>query len=122
MTDTATAKRSLRDTILAASDIRLREIELPEWAPDGGVFIRKLSHEQGMRVIADVSGDDPDVNAVTLTLLIMGLCDSDGTPLFGEEDRTLLGQKSNAVIKRVFTEIQNFNGIGADAEEDIAGN
>lgn len=115
------AKASLAERILSANDIELRPVKVPEWG-DEVVHIRKLSHAQGLEVIRSITADDADVNEVMLTMLIFALCDSAGTPLFTEEHRSRLGDKSNHVIKRLFNEAQEFNGISTDAEEEIEGN
>lgn len=111
---------TLAEQIIGANDIELKEIEVPEWGVT--VWIRKLSHAQGLDVLASISGDDADVNNVMLTMLLFALCDEAGTRLFSEEQREGLGSKSNHVIKRLFTEAQEFNALGTDAEEEIAGN
>jgi hypothetical protein len=118
---TKVAQPSIAEQILAASDIELRAHEVPEW---GGitVYIRKLSHAQGLQIIKFITADDADVNEVMLTMLIFALCDETGAPLFTEDHRDRLGEKSNHVIKRLFNEAQNFNAIGTDAEDALSGN
>lgn len=114
-----------RDAILAADDLKLEEVEVPEWG--GCVYVRTLpgaERDEFDQAIYDArgKGDAVDVRGVKVRLLVAALCDADGLPVFGPEDAEALNAKSSRVLDRLFDVAQTLNGLTADDVEELAKN
>ena len=118
---------SLRDSILGATDRKLKPVDVPEWGAT--VYLRELSAAQvaafKAKSIAAVDLKTNEIkDAATLTELevsvcLWGICDEDGRRVFTDNDVKLLGEKSPIVISRLADEIIKMSGVGrtvADAK------
>lgn len=105
----------LRSRILAANDIKIEKIAIPEW---GGDYCVKI-----------ISGTDRDafeesyaeqkMKAFRVRFLVLCLCDEKGTRLFKDEDAGELGKKSSVVINRVFESAWKINAFTPEAVEAL---
>lgn len=122
-----------REQIINASDIKTREVDVPEWG--GSVFIRQLSRSEQdeylkrqygeTRLKQDSKAKQQEISAVNIYghdafLCAMAICDEEGKPLFKREDIEALKKKNGAVIGRLATEIVRFSMMAGDvtAEEE----
>jgi hypothetical protein len=72
----------LRHSILAASDFKIRAVEVPEWSLT--VHVRTMSILETLAF--EMAREATDPNKVVALLLTFVLCDADGVPAFGQGD------------------------------------
>lgn len=102
-----------KEDILGADDKRVEVVPVPEWG--GSVRIRTLS----AAAAESLSGRDNVSNA---EIVALGLCNEEGGTLFSKEDVKVLAQRNGAVIGMLARRIVVFNGLSAEAVEDLKGN
>lgn len=119
--------RLTRDAILGAADITYEEVACPEWG--GTVRVRALSGAQRAQwqqatLVTGANGRTPSVNfqQTTVRLVLLGVVDDDGRPLFTNADLTALLQKNSAPLERIGDVVMRLSGIGDDEREAISGN
>ena len=112
-----------RKQIEAATDTQSVHIVVPEWG--GEVILRppsSLALEDYDRslVRSQWNGEKMEVienrGNAKARLVVKCLVDEDGKRLFGDEDAEALGNKSAAVVNRLFIEIQKLCGRGPAGE------
>ena len=116
-----------REQILGKVDIAIKEIEVPEWG--GSVHIRQLTRgEQDTylkrqtgesRLKQDAGATQQEISGVTIYghdayLCACGICDSEGSALFKQEDIKALDKKNGAVIGRIAVAIVEFSEMKKD--------
>jgi hypothetical protein len=106
--------------ILAADDKKMVEVNVPEWG--GTVNVRVMSGTERDRFEAEFVGDKKSVDMVRAKLVAKCLCDEDGTRLFTEQEIPELGEKSAAVLDRLFSTCMKLNRFTKDDVEEMAGN
>jgi hypothetical protein len=117
---------ALRDAILASEDLPRERVETPEWGPDvPAVWVRGLTaaerddYEQGLME----RGQDgrprsvSHVRNIRASLVARTVVDEHGERVFTERDVAALGEKSGAVIDRLWTKARDLSGMRS-AEED----
>lgn len=107
--------KDLRSRILAANDIKIEKISIPEW---GGDYYVKI-----------ISGTDRDafeegyaeqkMKAFRVRFLVLALCDENGERIFEDKDVVELGKKSSVVINRVFEDAWKINAFTPEAVETL---
>lgn len=111
-----------REQILAAEDIKLEKVEVPEWG--GEVYLRPMTgadldayeDEMAKRSKGDGKFDLAGFRAWYLSLVLV---DTEGVRMFAQEgDVAALGKKSGKVVNRLFAEAQRVNGLTAEAVTD----
>jgi len=112
--------------ILAAKDKKQVEVTVPEWLDDAGqpgvVCLRVLTGTERDRFEAEFVGGNKSVDMVRAKLVAKCLCDSEGNRLFTEQEIPALGEKSAAVLDRLFTQCMKLNRFTKDDVEELAGN
>jgi Phage tail assembly chaperone len=111
-----------KDSILAAADLPTEKVPCPEWG--GDVYVRTMAgHERDHfeQSVADGKSKS-NLNNVRARLAVKTVCDDKGNRLFTDDDAEALGKKSGKVLDRIFDAAQRLNGIGKEAENDIAKN
>jgi len=109
----------LAEQIDAANDNKLVAVEVEEWGVT--VYLRVESAytveqiSERLQKIASGSRRDSSWRAWVLHHF---LCDADGTLLYPGDGYKRLGQKSFAVIRRLYEIAERINGLKADDEED----
>ena len=111
-------KRLDRDAILGADDLRIEEVDVPEWG--GVVALRELRGSE--RDSFEEGSMDKDRNVsmknVRARLIALSAVDDDGKRLFSEKDAIQLGSKSANALNRLFEKACRLSGItDADVEE-----
>jgi hypothetical protein len=102
-----------KESILAANDLPLECIAVPEWG--GDVMVRTMTGADRDAFEASLIGKEGRMENVRARLVSLTLCDAAGTRLFNDAEVTALGNKSARALDRVFTVAQRVNGIGTDA-------
>lgn len=102
-----------RESILAAKDLSLVEVETPEWV--GSVWVRGLTaHER-----TELEKSRSDVGDQRLALVVLCSCDQEGKRLFTLEDVEALGEKNWEPVQRIFEKALELNGMGRQAVEKL---
>jgi hypothetical protein len=115
-----------RDEILKADDLKVVDVDVPEWG--GVVRVRALSgverDQYEVSIIeraADGSYVDNFVNR-RAKLAALSIIDENGARMFSADDVVALGNKSTSALSTVLAAINELSGIGNDADEDAEGN
>lgn len=116
------------ELILAAQDIVVKPVDVPEWG--GRVYVRGLSgtakerYLDSLRVI-EGRGRKQNIKVNLIEagakLLVETLCDKQGTLLFTRFQIDALGKKSSKALQRCIDAASELNGLADDSEDD-AGN
>jgi hypothetical protein len=114
---------SIKERIVGAADCKTQAVAVPEWGIETGLFIRELS-------AADMDRFDlfmlshrkdgtiqPTAKNVRALLVQMSLCDDTGKLVFGPTEVDSLGNKSGAVIDRLYHAVRAFNSMDEEATE-----
>jgi len=105
------------DQILAADDMGLKEVAVPEWG--GSVFIRVMTvGERDEYERMWIGQRDKGIANFRTQYLARVLCDDTGKLLFTRDKVDALAAKSGAVCGRLFDEAMNHNKMTeADVQE-----
>lgn len=110
-----------RDQILAAQDIAIEEVAVPEWG--GAVRVRGLTGEERDAYEATMlrmRGTNAQLNLANARakLVQRSVVGEDGALLFSEADIAALSKKSASALERIFDVAQRLSGLRqADIEE-----
>ncbi|VVE28185.1 hypothetical protein PPN31114_03512 [Pandoraea pneumonica] len=110
-----------REQILAADDLAVESVPVPEWG--GDVRVRMMSGEQRDQLTAMMvaaSDASQNVTAVRFGQMVVSLClvDDDGALLFGADRLDELRKKQPHVIERLALHAIRINGLGPGAVEE----
>lgn len=105
-----------KSLILAADDVKLEKISVPEWG--GDVYLKVLSGTE--RDQFEESYSEQKLKNFRVRFLLMTLCDENAARLFGDGDAALLGKKSAIVIGRLFEKGWALNAF-READVDALG-
>lgn len=116
---------SLRDQILAADDVTVEEVKVPEWGM--AVRVRGITAADRDRLEAatvEQRGKDTKLNLqnIRARLVAYSVVDEQGARVFSEEDIALLGQKSATAVNRVFEVASRLSGLGQQDLDQLTGN
>lgn len=113
------ADQLTRSAILAAQDLPLKEVQVPEWG--GAVYVRMMTAGERDAFEASQGQGNPhrDLRA---RLAVATVCDSCGSALFTAEDVPALTAKSGRALDRIFAAAAKHNGITAADVEDLRKN
>jgi hypothetical protein len=124
-----------RAAILAANDVEVEWVPVPEWAPETagdksayGVYVRSISaaeRERLMNASVIVERGSPRFNLprFRVKLAALAMCDENGNRLFSETDAHAIGEKSAKVLERISDVAARLAGIegtgeAAEGEDD----
>ena len=97
---------------------QLSPMHVPEW--DCQVWIRQFSVKDGLAITdANKNEDKTDFCA---RILIGGLCDQEGNPVFTDADVDGVKALPLALAERLALEILKANGIGTDGRDEAKKN
>lgn len=103
------------DQILAADDLGLKEVAVPEWG--GSVYIRVMSvGERDEYERMWIGKKETGVENFRTQYLARVLCDEKGKLLFTKQQTEALAGKSGAAMGRLFDEAMKHNRM---TEEDV---
>ena len=110
-----------KDQILAANDLDLLEIEVPEWG--GTVFCRVMSvGERDAYEREWIGRKETGVENFRTKFLQRVLCNKDGELLFSAEEVAALAKKSARVMNRLWDKAMKHNALTSGDVEELAKN
>lgn len=118
---------SLRDDILAAKDLPQELVDTPEWAPAvPKVWVRGLTaaerdaYEQGLLAPTRSGGARvrDKVDNLRAAFCVRIILDEAGERVFTDKDVAALGDKSGAVIDRIWDKGRELSGMKPEVTED----
>lgn len=110
-----------KDQILAADDLDLLKVHVPEWG--GDVFIRVMSvGERDAYENEWVRKKDTGVDDFRAKFLVRCLVDDKGNRLFDNGDVQRLAAKSAKVVNRVWQAAMEHNNLSDESIEELAKN
>ena len=115
-----------KDQILEANDLKTQSVEVPEWG--GSVLVRTMSgtdrdaFEASMITLSPDGTRKPNMTHMRAKLVALTVVDDAANRLFDASDVDRLALKSASALERVFEAAQRINGLGVDAQDDIAKN
>ena len=107
-----------RDQILGADDLGVRSVPVPGWG--GVVLMRGLTGKERDRFEADnarragnagAAGQERALQNIRARLVVRCLVDKAGDRLFSDQDAEALGEKSGAILDRLFDVAAELSGI-----------
>lgn len=109
-----------RAAFLAAGDIKVREVLLPELGDGVGVFVRVMTGAERDQIEAEISRSKgvapPNFSARFAAMIV---CDAEGKSIFTQADAVALSAKSGVVLARIVEAATELNKI-TDAEVKAA--
>lgn len=114
-----------RDAILAASDITVETVPVPEWG--GEVLVAGLTgaqRDEYEQSTIKQRGQDVEMNLANMRakLVSLSVVDENGKRLFSDKDVTALGKKSARALQRVFDVAMRLSGISKEDLDELAKN
>lgn len=113
-----------RDQILAASDRKFVEVDVPEWG--GKVRVGEMTGAQRdnyeLEAIASDEKSEGDQRSLRASLVARCAVDEAGKALFAKEDLVALGDKGWVALHRVFRAAATLNGLTKESREEAAKN
>lgn len=109
-----------KSDILGVDDKKMVDFDVPEWG--GSVKLRVMTGTERDRFESEFVNGNKSVDMVRAKLVAKCLCDEKGQRLFSETEIPQLGEKSAAVLDRLFTECMRLNRFSKDDVDDLAKN
>lgn len=106
--------------ILAADDKKMVDYDVPEWG--GSVKLRVMTGTERDRFEGEFVNNNKSVEMVRAKLVAKCLCDDQGNRLFDEKEIPQLGEKSAAVLDRLFSECMKLNRFTKGDVDELAKN
>jgi hypothetical protein len=106
--------------IIAADDKKMVDHDVPEWG--GSVKLRVMTGTERDRFEAEFVNGNKSVDMVRAKLVAKCLCDEKGERLFTETEIPQLGEKSAAVLDRLFSECMKLNRFSKEDVDELAKN
>jgi hypothetical protein len=116
---------TLRDAILEAQDLPTEDVQTDEWGRFGVPFVRVRGLSASEREKWELSVGETDGKKVTHIrekLVVATVIDDDGSPAFQPSDIKMLGERSSAVIVRLFNTARKLSGMRTEAEAEAEAN
>jgi hypothetical protein len=111
-----------REAILAAQDCPTRDLSVPEWGGTVRLVTLGASERMEWERASFPDGSNVDMQQYMAGLVLRCIVGEDGKPELTADDLAVLGNKNPAVLKRVFDEAADLNGIGAKAAKEAEKN
>jgi hypothetical protein len=113
-----------RDLILESKDLPSEEVDIPEWG--GSVFVRTMTGDErdkfDSHLFESKRKSGGGIDSISALVAVMTVVDRNGNRLFTESDIAPLGRKSSGALGRIWKVAQRLNGLGPQAEEELAKN
>lgn len=116
-------KRLTRADILGAKDEAFEDVDVREW--EGVVRIRRLTGAERDLYERSLFRENPKVmnwDNVRARLVALTAVGEDGEPLFTAQDVAALGEKSGAVLDRLFDVARRLSGLRKEDVEELRKN
>lgn len=112
---------SLAEDILAADDLPMLAVEVPEW-PVKVVHVRTLSGTEYEAFEKAVHGEKPGSPMVMARAAAASVCLESGELIFSEADIPALAKKSSKPQRRLFKAFLKLNGTDDEAIKELEKN
>lgn len=117
---------SIRDSILAADDLKRVQVPAPEWGQEK-LYVRTMTASERDAFEAASVANKSDDQAANLRnfrarLAVVCLVNEAGERIFSDSDAEALGGKSAAVLGRIFDAAASLNGFGKSDVDDLVKN
>lgn len=112
--------RLTAESILAAQDLTIKTITVPEWG--GEVSYRAITLEELRKWEDAVNAEGAKPDAMMAHLLVLSLCNERGELLFKPDDVNLLVGKNGQAVKSLYEACCELNGIGKAGRKVAQGN
>ena len=99
--------------ILAVDDLARAQVQVPEWANVGDLWIREWDGASREKV--ERAAQEPNANLTPL-IVCLSLCDAVGKRIFGDTDLEAVAGKNAKVLDRIALEACKLNGMPLPAE------
>lgn len=110
-----------REQILNIDDIKIEEVEVPEWG--GSVMVKGMNgKERDAFELSFLEGSKVSSQNIRAKLVSLTVIDEEKKPIFTVADIDALGQKSAKALDRIFEVAQRLSKIGANDIEEMAKN
>ena len=112
-----------REEVLAASDLTMEEVFVPEW--DGIVGVRVMTGAERDRfegMILDAQERGQRTANFRARLLALCLCDQQGGRMFDVQEVDRLGEKSSVALDQLFDVARRINKLSPDEVDKLQGN
>lgn len=109
-----------RAAILAAGDLRLEAVPVPEWG--GSVYVRELTAAQRDEWEAELQDFPAARRNARAKLAALTVCDANRRLLFSASDVEALGRKSAGALQRVFNAALRLNRVSRLDLAELEGN
>lgn len=114
-----------KEQILAAQDIKIEKVNVPEWGEGAYVNVRCLS---GLERDAFEAGLVSFVNGVAIPhiqqyrsrLCAIAICDDEGKRVFTDREIAEIGKKNGVVLDRIADAASRLSGLDKDAIQKAA--
>jgi hypothetical protein len=104
-----------KTAILAAGDIKLDKVAVPEWG--GDVYLKTISGID--RDQFEEGYSEQKMKNFRARFLVLTLCDEKGDRLFTDAEVAELAKKSSLVLNRLFEKAWGFNAFTNEAVDDL---
>ena len=116
-----------KSQILEADDRPVEKVQTPEWGDDAFVLVRSISaaeRDKFEQSIIEERGKSTRTNLENIRARFAAMCvvDEEGARVFSDAEASALGNKSAAVLDRIFGTAQRLNGMSAEDVDELAGN
>lgn len=110
------------EAILSAEDRPIEPMWVEEW--QGHIFLRVMSgRDRDSFEAGCLNGTKPNMLNVRAKLAALTICDQEGKPLFNDpQGIKSLGEKSGAVLDKIFERASSINHIGGKDIDELVGN
>ena len=99
-----------REQILGADDLKIEEMEVPEWG--GSICVRVMTGAERNQFVKDILElEDSGDLAIRIKLCSIVVVNAQGKRLFTEEDIEALSEKSSQVLDRIYRKAEVLNCI-----------
>lgn len=111
-----------KEQILSSDDLDSVTLDVPEWAKDGQIKLAMMSGFARDRFEVSCMGKKGGTDLVNFRARLVAACavDENNNLLFDEKDIIKLGNKSGAVLDRLYDASTQLNKLSDKDIEDIA--
>lgn len=114
-----------KEQILAAQDIKIEKVNVPEWGEGAYVNVRSLSglerdaFEAGL--VSFINGVAvPHIQQYRSRLCAIAICDDEGKRVFTDREIAEIGKKNGVVLDRIADAASRLSGLDKDAIQKAA--
>ena len=115
-----------RDQILAADDIKIEEVIVPQWSTTDPVCVKGMTAIDRDSLERDMFNPDGKLkegfNNLRAKVSVRTICDEKGERAFTNDEWELLANKSAAAIEIIFPLAQRLSGLSKGDVEKLQGN